>query len=141
MDIGKDLRTYLLTQSAVTDLVGASGSRIYQDHLPENATLPAATFQVLSTDPAHDLPDGDASASFSLIQVVSYDDTASDAQTLANAIRRGASLQGYRGLMDSTWVHAVICSDERRESDQPTDGSDVWRYYVIQDYEIAHVDT
>ena len=43
-DTNTIIRTYLITQTELTDLVGGDTPRIYCPRLPENATLPAVGF-------------------------------------------------------------------------------------------------
>ena len=136
--IGKQFQTFILAQSGVAALIG---KRMAPDELPEDAQMPAVRYRVLHSAPAANLATGDANFAETLIEVACYGDTLDSAHSVANAIRKGIPLQGYRGTMGTLWVYG--CHPENAQefrTDPPTDGSDKRRYIIQHDYRIASTD-
>lgn len=137
-DIGADVRTYLQTKSAVTDLIG---TRMYPDVLPENVTLPACTYWTFSSEPLTEVQADKTGVAMSRVQIDCYATTRAGAVALADAIRL-APMQGHRGTVGSSFVQHVIAEDVMSFGrDQPTDGSAEWRYIASQDYVVIHSST
>lgn len=132
------LRTYLISKAAVTAIVGAGdAARIYPDVLPQGATLPAIAYEVISQDSEEHL-EGISGLAHSRVRVECYAATRMAADALAELVRL-APLQGYRGLMGTLFANGVsLEGGPRFGREQPTAGSDVWRYMTRQDYKISH---
>lgn len=128
----------MVAQSEITDEVS---TRIYPDILPQNATIPAVTYEVISSRPEHDCADGDANYSHTRVELNVFAGTALEAQNTAQAIRKTAGLQGYHGTMGTVTVGYVFCEDGGTLStENPTDGSQQFRYVLRQDYTISWQD-
>ena len=91
--ISAAINTYLLTQSAVTNIVA---SRIYPVILPQKPTYPAITYR----DDEHSFDesfDGQNGLVESFYEIDAWSDTYVGAETLATAVR--AALMNYTGTM------------------------------------------
>ena len=134
IDIVEDLKTYLKTITAVTDLVAAgTAARIYTHESKQGVALPYVILEVFEGSSEEHLNDISGIAS-NRIQVDAYGATSSAALTLAEAIRL-APLQMYRGLFGTTFITDVTSNGGyRRGRDQPTTGGNQRRYWVSRDY-------
>ena len=96
------LISLLVANNGVHALVGG---RIYPLLLPETPTLPAVTYQVISTVPVYSL-DGAAGAQKVRIEFNAWANTYGECKQVSAAIR--TTLESYRGaLTDSTFVATV----------------------------------
>jgi hypothetical protein len=134
------LITYLEAQTAITDIVGASGSeRIYMLRRPEGADLPALVITLEGREhQAH------ATAASGLarsdIEIDCQATTYSGAKTLADAVR--GELDGFQtAAMGTATVRRVSCVGEIDHYEQPLDESDSGVYHVFQDYDFWHLET
>lgn len=120
-DVIKSVRQYLLTKTAVTDLVG---QRIYQGRLPQTSTtLPAATLRIISENYDHAL-DGLAGLVHTRIQVECYGSTSESSRTAADAII-WSGIDAIQGTYTSTNIRSVTVEDGRREfEDEDSSGDD-----------------
>jgi hypothetical protein len=129
-DIAAAVRTYLLTQSTVTDVCG---TRVSFDVLPQNVTLPAVVVSVVDTEANNHMSSGSQIAR-STVEIESYATTRTAANNLAEQIR--LVLQHYEGAAGSVTIVGATLRDERDDRDPPVDGSQVFRRIRSQDYEI-----
>src|SRR5688572_1798557 len=87
MSIRDDYRTYLLTKSGVTDLVGTGDdARVYPGFLPQGVTLPAIVLVTVSDVPSHDM-DGANTWTVARVEVACYAASAPGADALVEAVR------------------------------------------------------
>jgi len=102
MSVEKDLKTYLLTRTAITDILG---SRIYYQKLLQDPTLPALTYSRISTvrNRSHS---GDSSLTRARIQYSCWGATPDDVEDLADAIE--SEMKSFSGTAGSTTVYASI---------------------------------
>lgn len=99
-------------ESAIVELLKPSppvaGGRIYHLPLPQDATLPAVTFQRISAVRAQNLNDGPAGQCRCRIQIDVWASTYDETKTVMEAIR--AILDGYTGVITrsvspaQTWI-------------------------------------
>lgn len=133
-DIADELKTYLKTKTAVTDLIGAGvAAKIYKDNPKQGIALPYISFEVFEDIDYEALAEivGIVSARF---QIDCYGATSSAAWTLAEAVRL-APLQMYRGLMGTTMVKNVSAVDGFNQGiEPPVKGGNQRRYWVSRDY-------
>jgi hypothetical protein len=137
-DIAEELKTYLKSISAVTDLVGAgTAARIYTHRAKQGVTLPYIVFQVYEGQSYEHLT-GITGVAMNRVEVNCYAATSSAAYTLAEAVRL-APLQMFRGMMNSTFVHNVTSDGGyERDFDPPDRGGNQRRYFVSRDYLITY---
>lgn len=108
---------------------GVSG-RIYRQTLPQNPTLPACVYFVVSNNRLHDL-DGPEGLAEARVQVTTWADKHSTALTNANAVR--VALDGWTGTADSTVVVQSLIDNE-------LDGYDPELMYsgITQDFMVTY---
>lgn len=134
-EIGKALRTHLLTKTAITDLVS---TRIYPDVLPQGVTLPAVTYQHIFEQSNNHLG-GSENTGETTVQFDVYASTRSEANTAAEAIRK--ELDNLSGTLSSIWFDSVLpdIGRHRFESSQDADDSG-HRYVTSRDYTCIHAE-
>lgn len=139
-DILSDLRTYLKSKTAITNLVGSGdASRIYFHDAKEGATLPFIILEIFEGESNEHLT-GISGICSNRVQIDCYGVTAAAAYNLAEAVRL-APLQMYRGNMDTSRVCNVTSSvSYRRGFDPPVSGSAQKRYWVSRDYVITYTE-
>ena len=126
MTLEEALVTKLNAESGVTALIG---TRFYPNVIPAGATLTAAAYQRISTDPiiAHDGPTGLATARIQIsVQAVKY----ADAKAAARAIR--IALNGVNGTWGTVEIQRSALDNEN-DTDELVDAS-----VVRQDYQIMY---
>jgi len=135
-DVGKALRTKLLSYAAVTALVG---QRMYPDVLVQNATTPAIVYSKISTRRDHALSDVTrlAHARFQFDCIGTSRENAND---LSHAIRR-SGICAYQGTTTGIYFCGTeIDSGDSYGTDGPTDGNQVYRYYTTFDLLIHYLE-
>ncbi len=129
------LITYLLAQTAITNLVG---TRIKPNRLDET-TLPAIVVRKSGGEHIRtfDGPIGCAQPSFT---IRCYGTSSLQADAVADAVR--LRLDGFGpGTMGTVSVKEVVVEDEDDVFDPPADGSDDGFYAVDVDVRITHAET
>jgi hypothetical protein len=132
---GRGFRTYLLTKSGVTDEVG---TRIHRDHLPQDPTLPAVVFHVISDVKEHHMG-GASLLAMARVQLDVIAETFGAAQDAAEAIRNAAD--GYSGTMGSEYAQTCQLDSQQHEAEDPQDASDAYRWVISQDWIISITET
>ena len=133
-DIGRDIRTYLQTKTAVTNLVG---TRIFPRMMPQGETLPAVVFSLIGSTSEPRLL-GASGGVRALVQLDCYAETHIACNALGEQIR--LALHGYSGTAGNSTIEAML-EAKRELFDAPTDASDVPAYRVSLDFEIWHNET
>jgi predicted aminopeptidase len=136
-DVAASIRAYLLTKTAVTDLVS---TRIYTDIVPQGATLPAIAYSKISTTPDHTLGNL-AGVSHCRMQFDCYATTRAAANDIAEAIR-ATGICAIRGTYTDVFICGVqLESGQRNEVDYAQDGSDDHRYVTSFDLMVHYTET
>jgi len=112
-----------------------AASRIHPKVLPQGVTLPAITYQRLST-PRVNSHDGPSGLAFPRFQINTWAETYAAAKTLADEIR--AALDGTTGVWDSVVVQRCELEDEGDLQPVAIEGVSRRRHGIRQDYVIAH---
>ena len=120
--IAQAIRQHLISQTALTDLVGA---RIMPAPLEKSDPLPAITWQVVSGETFHDLS-GAAGKGSTTFLFLSVDETDQAATTLGELL--GGALDQYRGTVGGESIRLVAAGDHSTNYDPPTGGRDGGRY-------------
>ena len=111
-EVTSNLRTYLLSVSAVSTIFG---TRIYVDHKSEKITT-AYPFAIIRT--VAEAPDYTLSGALpmrSLIQIDVYSNSPTTADTGKSAI--GAAVTAYKGAMSGITVGSSFITDQRGDFD------------------------
>ena len=103
MSVEKDMVTYILTRTAITDIIV---DRIYYHKLPQTATFPAITFFRVSTPVRVRSQQGDSSLVTARIQYSSWGTTPESVETLADAFED--EFKSFSGTAGSSTVYATI---------------------------------
>ena len=119
---GSNIRTYLLTKSAITDVIG---TRLRPDILAQSDTLPAMTYTEMYTNHFYTI-DAAAGIENCMLEIMVYSETRTQADSLADLVRQ--QLQGYRGTAGSGEVISCKLDDTGHGYEQPTDDSDNGKY-------------
>lgn len=132
-DIALDLKTYLKSTTAVTDLVGAgTAARVYEDEAKQGVVLPYICFEIFE-GASHEHLIGISGLNENRIQIDCYAGTSIEAYALAEAVRL-APLQMYRGAMGSSYVRVTSNGGYERGRDRPVAGAIQKRYWISRDY-------
>jgi hypothetical protein len=142
-DIGASLNSYLLAQSSVTAICADRG---YPGHLPKDCLYPAYTYSIISDVPSHHLG-GVSGLRQARVQFDSYDDgcningnhtgTRKVCNQLDEAIL--ALLDMQRGTLGGTYCNTIQAENRFENDEEPTDGTDQWRYVTTRDYMIWYI--
>lgn len=137
-DVAVGLRGYLLSKTAITDLVGST--RIYTDQLPQRATLPAIVLNQLFTMHEHQLSDLGGLA-HARVQIECYAATRLVANSIVEAIRT-CGIITQKGLTNGVDIRGVRIEEGMSyKDDAATDGSDEQRYVAVFDLVIDYTET
>ena len=132
---GSSIRTYLLTKSAITDLIG---TRLRPSSLAQSDSLPAMTYQELWTNHTYKLS-GAAGIEECLLELVCFATTRTATDSLADIVRQ--QLQGYRGTAGSVQVISSQLDDSGHGFDPPADDSDNGKYRASLRFMISVTET
>lgn len=104
MEIEEAIRAYLLTKTAITNLIS---TRIYTDQL--EGALPAIVYQKVSDVKDHTLT-GQSELESPVFQLSAYATTKNAARTLSNAIK--TALQDYTGTLSGIEIQWIELLNE-----------------------------
>lgn len=136
-DVAIALRGYLLSKSAVTQLIG---QRIYTDQLEQGATMPAVVMNKLFTVHDHALSDK-AGLAHARIQFECYATTRQVANSVADAMHT-SGIMTFKGVTGSVDIRGARVEEGMSyKTDPPTDGSDESRYVSVVDLTIDYTET
>lgn len=119
------LRDYLLTKTAVTNLVG---QRVFPCVLPQGETIPAVDMRIVTADPTNTISTWTRHTQ-SRIVIDCYSDIEPDqAAAVAEAVR-DCGIVGYRGSVGNTFIHGVQLDDNITiDTEGVSPGSDAYRW-------------
>lgn len=119
--------------AAVAGVTALVSTRIYPVKLPQNATLPAVTYQRVSTSRAGAMG-ADPGVAWARIQVTSWATSYSGLKSLSEAVR--AALQRYSGSSGGVTVLDVTLDSELDLYGE--DESEAGVFAVAQDFTVIH---
>lgn len=123
-DVIKSIRQYMLSKTAITDLVG---QRIEMKRLRQQATIPAVTMRLTSESYDHAL-DGLGGIVQSRISLECYGITSEVARSVADAII-WCGIDTLKATQNDLRIRSVMVEDGRREfEDEDTSGGDLQRH-------------
>ncbi len=132
-DILAEARTYLLSQTGVTDV---ASTRIYFDNLPQSATLPAVVLELNDDYPAARHLGGTGDLKRTSMTAYSYATTRTVAATLGDAVY--SALEFDTGTWGATTVDRSLVENTFDATDQPKDGSGAWRHIRAVFFAVWH---
>ncbi len=135
-DIGNNIRTYLLTISAVTDLLGTT-TEIFTDRLPQRGgyTLPAIVLNVFGGRYVQHLT-GSSNVARTRLQLECWADDRPAANALLEAVRK--NLEHYPGAAGDDTVDISIGVNPRYLYEPPKDASEAGLYSATVDFLVWH---
>ncbi len=142
MSMESDLRDYLLSKSAITDIVGTAG--VYDQWIDQGDPLPALTILRFTGGHDHDL-DGAAGSAAPLVQIDAWTADTAIKDTLCQAVRN--ALQGFGGgdatanTVGDTHFQSITFDDERDLSNPPVFANDRDRVRRMLQYRIRYVES
>jgi len=123
-DVIKSIRQYMLSKTAITDLVG---QRIEMKRLRQQATMPAVTMRLTSESYDHAL-DGLGGMVQSRISLECFGITSEVARSVADAII-WCGIDALKATQNDLRIRSVMVEDGRREfEDEDTTGGDLQRH-------------
>ena len=140
--IEDDIRTYLLTQSPITALVGtdAAGApaRISPNDRRQGITADSIVYQRVGTEHLQNLNAAQGYAT-AFIEFDCIGTTYAKAKTLSDTLR--GELQGFRGTAGGITIYGCTLDDESDDFDPPADGSGKGLYHVTCVYSFQFTET
>ncbi|GAB7016181.1 DUF3168 domain-containing protein [Methanogenium cariaci] len=109
-DVLTALRSVLVANETVAGLVG---TRIYRMHLPQDPTLPAITFQMISRP-----EDAVTAVASPRVQYTCYAESSTGAAALAKAVRK--ALHQYYGVHGDIRISRCFFSGQHDDYDEVT---------------------
>ena len=106
MSVEIDIRTYMLTKTAITNIVG---SRIHAQKLPPEATLPALVYNRVSTQRTYS-HSGDSNFTTPRIQYSCFAENYEGAKDLAEQIV--SEMSGFSGTAGSSTIYSTFVEGE-----------------------------
>jgi Protein of unknown function (DUF3168) len=127
----KHLIQFLYDSPAVRNRLG---SRIFPAVARQGEQLPYLAMKQLGTERHYDLAGEDGLASV-VLQLSVCAITDSDAREISEIVRN--RLSGYRGLMESTFVHGCTIENQREQQLKPSTGGEQWLHVHNTDYRLT----
>lgn len=129
---------YLGSKQALVDRLSSPrfGVKLYARRAPASCPLPFTVITGIGAVPEYELG-GEIGDLKRTTQIDVYAATDEEAEEIADLIRT-APLSGYRGYMDTTYVHAVTIESELDPDDYRDDGSDAPYSRSTRTYRIHH---
>lgn len=134
MSLLKELSGFLAADSTVNSLT----TKIYQTHLPQTydwGATPAVSMNVISEEHHHNLSTSSGVAS-ARVQIDCWSTDEDTVDQLAEAVR--VTLQSYSGSIGTITCLGITLDNVVWLPEEPTDGSNVWRQHVAQDFLIHY---
>lgn len=139
----ESLCSYLLTKTAVTDLIGTSdNARLWPIDLPQTYELidgAAAVYEIISSSEPHTISDRTGLVQ-SRVQISTFAADHAAAMALARAIKN-CGVVAVKGSTNGTDFRGVTVEDGIRcYGERPTDGSGADRYIAEFDFLITYME-
>lgn len=127
----------LAGESEVTDIVS---TRIYPNKIPQNAALPAITYQLITGGRSRNL-DGRCGAGTARFQINCWSETYDEVKDMQAAIvgtKASPTIDDYRGTIGGHQIQSVRVEDERDHPENPKHAEDPGPFGVIIDLMISY---
>jgi hypothetical protein len=137
MPLEKDIATYLMTKTTVTDYVGTGDVvNVFPMALPPTRPFPSISYQLVS-DVGLNSTHGPSGLARARLQIDCWSDSYGVAKDLANVVR--GEFDGFRGTLGETVIRSMILINRGDHHDPKATMRDVVRG-VRSDYEIWYED-
>lgn len=137
-DVGESIRSFVLDQSSVSDLIG---DRFRPDELDQSDEIPAATFHRVTTEHITSIDGSDVLLASTVFEIAAYAASRAQANAVCDAIRRCGLMQ-MQGEYDGVNIRHVSCIAGRRDyTEPPIDGTHEMRYIASQDFRVFYEDS
>ena len=137
MSLTSDLQTHLLSKSAITDLVGASG--VYWMMAPQGTAYPYIVMSLVSGVPmAPDLTNN-AGLQAANYQLTVSGEPGDDVDAIAETVRN--DLEDFSGTMGGTTIQSCGKTSQREIHIPSVDGEQFGVDRIILEYEIWHAES
>jgi hypothetical protein len=135
-DVVSAVRTYILSQSSVTDVIA---QRMYLDRLKQNAKLPAATISKVSESHVHTISNRSGLVQTRL-QIECFASQRLTANSLAEAIYK-CGIVAVKGSTNSVDIRGVMVEDGQRNfTIDDADGGDDHLYVTQFDLLVSYLE-
>lgn len=124
--IMEDLHTYLMTQTALTALIGR---RLYPAALPQDCESPAVSYEVTSDVPIHTMSADSGNPRRPLVSFHCFAKTYAGARAVADQIR--TALQDKSGTLTVRVIQRAFLENEY-DLYEPDTGT----HHIVQDYTV-----
>lgn len=131
-DIGQWVKDYLEDFEGVTDLVS---DRI-RPVLKQGETMPAITYEVISSVPQDDLR-YQVNEKQSRLYLRCYAASQTGAVEVADAVK-ATNIRGFRGSNNGKFINEAAIVEEFDGREPPVDGQDAWRFPRVIELMITH---
>ncbi len=141
MSIRRDLRTYLLTKTGLTNLItGADNKRhLHLSYIPQGDTsieaYPAIVYRRATGEHDHDL-DGSSGRADPVFEFAVLSVDPNKTEDIAEQLR--LAMQGFKGSMASTSVDTVTLTDEYDQYIDSKIGDAIGFYVTYLEYKIGY---
>lgn len=136
--------TYLLSKSAITALIGSgSSARLWASQLPQGYDVSqgsAAVYEIIFGDDTHTLSDRSGFVE-TRMQLACYAATHKAAIELARTIKN-CGITTQKGVYSGVDFRGIAVEQGIRAygNEQPTDGTDSWRYLAEFELKISYLE-
>lgn len=134
MSLETDLPTYLLSKTAITNVVGTT---LYQETIPQGVTGPAIAWSMSRPERLMCCA-GAAGYAWATVQITCRSETNTQAFDLAESVR--LVLHGFRGTIGSTIVGAIVFSDGDDDVENKGNSADSNYYFTVDRYRIGYAE-
>ena len=132
--VGATLEAGLFSHLSIdSDISATVGTRVYLAIIPQDASLPAITYQRISGSHVRSL-EGSSGASEARYQITAWASTGLAAKQLADYVR--LSLDGFSGAMGDVTVKRVYLEDDRDQFEPAAGNDEERRNGVLMDFSI-----
>ena len=136
--------TYLLSKSAITTLIGSgSAARLWCSQLPQDYNVlqgPGAVYEIIFGDDTHTLSDRSGFVE-ARMQIACYASDHKSAIGLARTIKN-CGITNQKGVYAGVDFRGIAVEQGIRAygNEQPTDGTDSWRYLAEFEFKISYLE-
>lgn len=145
-DVASAFRSYILSQSAITSLIGSGATaRMYPDDMPQDCQLPACTYSKISVRHEHTIGQNWGRSGFAAcrLEIECYAVSRSQSSDIVDTIMDyvcgpTGRLRGVYGGVN--FLDVMVGDGARTYAVAPTDGSDERWYVTVVEFMLSYFD-